>query len=104
MLTSKMPQASVARHGEPIVTEWIGVAIAAVSSLLGGSAAAITRYHRGPADPDHAFPSRILRWAFGFLCVLPAAILLGANGTAARPPGRSDAWAFALRVWFPRPL
>ncbi|MHC2550615.1 drug/metabolite transporter (DMT)-like permease [Bradyrhizobium elkanii] len=54
--------------------EWIGVAIALVSSCLGGTAAAITRYLAGNADP---ITLAILRWAIGFLCVLPAAVLLG---------------------------
>jgi drug/metabolite transporter (DMT)-like permease len=58
------------------LTEWIGVAIALVSSLLGGSAAAITRYLAGNVDP---ITLAILRWGIGFLCVLPAAILLGAK-------------------------
>jgi len=53
--------------------EWIGVAIALVSSCLGGSAAAITRYLIGGADP---IALAILRWGIGFLCVLPTALLL----------------------------
>ena len=53
--------------------EWVGVAIALVSSCLGGSAAAVTRYLAGNADP---ITMAILRWAIGFLCVLPAALLL----------------------------
>jgi drug/metabolite transporter (DMT)-like permease len=69
------------------LTEWIGVAIAVVSSLLGGSAAAITRYLAGPADP---ITLAILRWAIGFLCVLPAAVLLGAKW-----PQRADVPAVA---------
>ena len=56
--------------------EWIGVAMALVSSCLGGTAAAITRYLAGNADP---ITLAILRWAIGFLCVLPAAVLLGAK-------------------------
>jgi drug/metabolite transporter (DMT)-like permease len=64
------------RSREAALTEWIGVAIALVSSLLGGSAAAITRYLAGPADP---ITLAILRWGIGFLCVLPAAILLRAK-------------------------
>ncbi|QPF82182.1 DMT family transporter [Bradyrhizobium genosp. L] len=56
--------------------EWIGVAIALVSSCLGGTAAAITRYLAGTADP---VTLAILRWATGFLCVLPAAVLLRAK-------------------------
>lgn len=72
---SKMPQASMKRMGIGM-GEWIGVAIALVSSCLGGTAAAITRYLAGNADP---ITLAILRWAIGFLCVLPAALLLGAK-------------------------
>ena len=53
--------------------EWIGVAIALVSSCLGGTAAAITRYLVGNADP---ITLAILRWAIGFACLLPTALLL----------------------------
>ncbi len=53
--------------------EWIGVLIALVSSCLGGSAAAVTRYLVGNADP---VTLAILRWAIGFACLLPAAFLL----------------------------
>jgi drug/metabolite transporter (DMT)-like permease len=53
--------------------EWIGVAIALVSSCLGGTAAAITRYLVGNADP---VTLAILRWGIGFACLLPAALLL----------------------------
>ena len=62
--------------------EGVGVAIALVSSCLGGSAAAITRYLAGNTDP---ITMAILRWGIGFLCVLPAALLL-----KARWPARSD--------------
>jgi drug/metabolite transporter (DMT)-like permease len=55
------------------VSEWIGVAIALVSSCLGGSAAAITRYLVGNADP---VTLAILRWGIGFACLLPVALLL----------------------------
>jgi drug/metabolite transporter (DMT)-like permease len=55
------------------VSEWIGVAIALVSSCLGGSAAAVTRYLVAGADP---IALAILRWGIGFLCVLPTALLL----------------------------
>jgi drug/metabolite transporter (DMT)-like permease len=58
------------------LTEWIGVAIALVSSSLGGSAAAITRYLAGNTDP---ITMAILRWGIGFLCVLPATLLLRAK-------------------------
>ena len=53
--------------------ESIGVLIAIVSSCLGGTAAAVTRYLVGSAD---AVTLAILRWGIGFLCVLPAALLL----------------------------
>src|SRR6187399_1438238 len=64
-------EANDTRRG--LVTEWIGVAIALVSSLLGGSAAAVTRYLAGHSDP---VTLAILRWGIGFLCVLPVALLL----------------------------
>ncbi len=47
--------------------------MAIVSSCLGGSAAAVTRYLVGSAD---AVTLAILRWGIGFLCVLPVAVLL----------------------------
>ncbi len=53
--------------------EWIGVAIAVVSSALGGTAAAITRYLVIGADP---IALAILRWGIGFICVLPTALFL----------------------------
>jgi drug/metabolite transporter (DMT)-like permease len=55
------------------VSEWIGVTIALVSSCLGGTAAAITRYLVGSADP---ITLAILRWGIGFACLLPTALLL----------------------------
>ena len=55
------------------MSEWLGVAIAIVSSGIGGTAAAVTRYLVGAADP---LTLAILRWGIGFLCVLPAALLL----------------------------
>jgi drug/metabolite transporter (DMT)-like permease len=58
------------------VGEWVGVAIALVSSCLGGTAAAITRYLAGNTDP---ITLAILRWALGFCCVLPAALPLKAR-------------------------
>jgi drug/metabolite transporter (DMT)-like permease len=64
------------------VGEGLGVLIALVSSCLGGSAAAITRYLVGNTDP---VTLAILRWAIGFACVLPAALLLRAKW-----PARSD--------------
>jgi drug/metabolite transporter (DMT)-like permease len=53
--------------------EWIGVSIALLSSCLGGTAAAITRYLVTGVDP---ISLAILRWGIGFLCVLPAALVL----------------------------
>src|SRR5882757_4909903 len=58
------------------VGEWGGVTIALVSSCLGGTAAAITRYLASGTDP---ITLAILRWGIGFLCVLPAALLLRAK-------------------------
>jgi hypothetical protein len=45
------------------VGEWFGVLLALVSSSLGGTAAAITRYLVGNADP---ITLAILRWGIGF--------------------------------------
>jgi drug/metabolite transporter (DMT)-like permease len=73
------------------LSEWSGVAIALVSSGLGGTAAAITRYLAGNADP---ITLAILRWGIGFLCVLPAALLLNA-----RWPQRRD-WPAVAALGF----
>jgi drug/metabolite transporter (DMT)-like permease len=70
------------------VSEWIGVTIALASSCLGGTAAAITRYLVGNADP---ITLAILRWGIGFACLLPIALLLGV-----RWPPRRDWPAVAL--------
>jgi drug/metabolite transporter (DMT)-like permease len=70
------------------LSEWSGVALALVSSCLGGSAAAVTRYLVGNADP---ITLAILRWGIGFLCVLPAALLLRAKW-----PPRNDWLAVAV--------
>lgn len=67
--------------------ETVGVLIAVVSSCLGGTAAAVTRYLVGNADP---VTLAILRWGIGFLCVLPVAVLL-----RARWPLRKDWGAVA---------
>jgi drug/metabolite transporter (DMT)-like permease len=64
------------------VAEWLGVVLAIASSCLGGTAAAVTRYLVGNADP---LTLAILRWAIGFLCVLPIASIL-----RVRWPRRSD--------------
>jgi drug/metabolite transporter (DMT)-like permease len=70
------------------VGEWIGVAIALVSSSVGGTAAAITRYLVHGADP---IALAILRWGIGFVCVLPAALLLKVKW-----PAREDLPAVAF--------
>src|SRR3954468_18107956 len=56
------------------MNERLGVALAILSSFLGGSAAAVTRYLVGSADP---ITLAILRWGIGFLIVLPVALMLG---------------------------
>jgi drug/metabolite transporter (DMT)-like permease len=67
--------------------EWLGVLIAVASSCLGGTAAAVTRYLVGDADP---ITLAMLRWGIGFLCLLPTALLL-----RARWPPRGDWLAVA---------
>ena len=62
--------------------ELFGVLIAVVSSCLGGTAAAVTRYLVGNADP---LTLAILRWGIGFLFVLPIALVLRVKW-----PPRSD--------------
>jgi drug/metabolite transporter (DMT)-like permease len=64
------------------MNEQLGVVIALLSSAIGGTAAAVTRYLVSSADP---ITLAMLRWGFGFLCVLPAAILL-----RVRWPARAD--------------
>lgn len=51
----------------------LGVTMALVSSCLGGTAAAVTRYLIGSADP---ITTAILRWGIGFACLLPVALIL----------------------------
>lgn len=70
------------------MSEWVGVLIAIASSSIGGTAAAVTRYLVGSADP---LTLAILRWGIGFCCVLPVALVLGA-----RWPQRKDWPAVAL--------
>jgi drug/metabolite transporter (DMT)-like permease/uncharacterized protein YjiS (DUF1127 family) len=64
------------------MSERLGVLIAIVSSSLGGTAAAVTRYLVGDADP---LTLALLRWGIGFLCLLPVALLLRVTW-----PRRSD--------------
>ncbi len=56
--------------------ELTGVLIAIVSSSLGGTAAAVTRYLVGNADP---ITLAILRWGIGFLVLLPVTLLMRAR-------------------------
>ena len=49
-----------------------GVVLAVVSSSLGGTAAAVTRYLVDDAD---AVTLAILRWGIGFACILPVVVL-----------------------------
>jgi drug/metabolite transporter (DMT)-like permease len=64
------------------MAEWSGVILALLSSCLGGTAAAVTRYLVLDADP---ITLAVLRWGIGFLCLLPAALLL-----RVRWPRRAD--------------
>jgi drug/metabolite transporter (DMT)-like permease len=73
----------VRRKGqEAQLGEWFGVLLAIVSSSLGGTAAAVTRYLVGSADP---LTLAILRWGIGLCAVVPVAIIL-----RVRWPRRSD--------------
>ena len=81
MPARKIPPSSSER-AEEVVGEWVGVLIAIVSSSIGGTAAAVTRYLVGDADP---LTLAVLRWGIGFLCVLPVALAL-----RVRWPRRSD--------------
>jgi drug/metabolite transporter (DMT)-like permease len=74
-------------------THTIGVIIAIVSSCLGGSAAAVTRYLVGNADP---VTLAILRWAIGFICLLPVAIFMRAKF----PPRRDWPAVMLLGICF----
>jgi drug/metabolite transporter (DMT)-like permease len=75
-------------EGDQEVTgEALGVVAALVSSILGGTAAAVTRYLVGNADP---VTLAILRWGIGFAVLLPVALLMGV-----RWPQRRDLPAVA---------
>jgi drug/metabolite transporter (DMT)-like permease len=73
--------------------EWVGVIIAIVSSALGGTAAAVTRYLVYGADP---VTLAVLRWGIGFLCVLPIALMLRVRW----PPAADWAGIAALGICF----
>ena len=75
------------------MAEWLGVVIAIVSSALGGTAAAVTRYLVGSADP---ITLAILRWGIGICCVLPVALLIRAK----MPPRRDLLPVAALGICF----
>jgi drug/metabolite transporter (DMT)-like permease len=84
--SDKIAQSDRGRQ-EMRVGEWLGVLLAVVSSSLGGTAAAVTRYLVRDADP---ITLAVLRWAIGFLCLLPVALL-----SRARWPPRGDLPAVA---------
>ncbi len=64
------------------MTEQSGVAMAVVSSILGGTALAVTRYLAGEADP---ITLAVLRWAIGFCCTLPVTVALLATQLVGEP-------------------
>ena len=64
--------------------EWFGVLIAIVSSSLGGTAAAVTRYLVVSADP---ITLAILRWGIGFLCLSDRIFIKGTLASAQRSAG-----------------
>jgi drug/metabolite transporter (DMT)-like permease len=70
---AELAKPRIRRTGETQVGEGLGVLLALISSTLGGTAGAVTRYLVGSADP---ITIAILRWGIGFLCVLPAALVL----------------------------
>ena len=73
--------------------EWFGVLLAIVSSGIGGTAAAVTRYLVGDTD---ALTLALLRWGIGLLGVLPAALLLRVRW----PRGRDRLGVAALGLAF----
>ena len=70
-----------------------GVVAAVLSSALGGSAAALTRYVIGATDP---VTLAAYRFGIGFLLILPLALLL----RSAFPKGRDGIWVALLGVLF----
>jgi drug/metabolite transporter (DMT)-like permease len=70
-----------------------GVAAAVLSSMLGGSSAAITRYVIGATDP---VTLAAFRFGIGFVLILPVALYLGSRF----PRGRDLAWVAALGMLF----
>ena len=74
-----------------MVGETIGVPIALISSALGATASAMTRYVVGNADP---VTLAILRWTIGFATLLPVALAL-----RVRWPPRRDRPLRPAPVW-----
>ena len=70
-----------------------GVAAAVLSSALGGSAAALTRYVSGATDP---VTLAAYRFGIGFLLIFPLALLLHSSF----PKGRDRIWVALLGVLF----
>jgi len=70
-----------------------GVVAAVLSSALGGSAAALTRFVIGATDP---VTLAAYRFGIGFLLVLPVALLLKSRF----PKGRDGIWVALLGVLF----
>src|SRR5262245_27532036 len=66
----------------------LGVLIAILSSSLGGSAAAVTRYLVGNVDP---LTLALMRWGIGFVVVFPVTLLL-----RSKFPPRADWLAVAV--------
>ncbi len=75
------------------MAEWTGVAMAVLSSALGGSAAALTRFLASDADP---LALALVRFGFGFLILLPFAALGGHRW----PPARDWPRVAALGILF----
>lgn len=70
-----------------------GVVAALLSSALGGSAGALTRYVIGATDP---MTLAAYRFGIGFLLILPVALLSG----SAFPKGKDGIWVALLGVLF----
>jgi len=70
-----------------------GMAAAALSSLIGGTAVATTRFVVAGLEP---LPLVLLRFAIGATCLLPLLLLRPAAG----PRGRDLALTLLLGVWF----
>lgn len=70
-----------------------GVVAAVLSSALGGSAAALTRYVIGATDP---VTLAAYRFGIGFLLILPLALLLHSSF----PKGKDRTWVALLGVLF----